>query len=172
MTELEDLYLPYKQKRKTRATIAIEKGLEPLAKLIFEGKERDPEGKAATFLNDQVANAADALQGARDIIAEWINENQDARAKVRFTFQRGAIITSKVKKKKRKRAPNTVITSSFRSRWRRYRRTGCSHCAGGRRRYSERRYFTGRRRGTRSIGQTVHVRDGALQRSARTGDRR
>lgn len=100
MTELEDLYLPYKQKRKTRATIAIEKGLEPLAKLIFEGKERDPEGKAAAFLNDQVANAGDALQGARDIIAEWINENQEARTKVRYTFQRGAIITSKVKKKK------------------------------------------------------------------------
>lgn len=100
MTELEDLYLPYKQKRKTRATIAIEKGLEPLAKLIFEGKERDPEGKAATFLNDQVASAGDALQGARDIIAEWISENQEARSKVRFTFQRGAIITSKVKKKK------------------------------------------------------------------------
>ncbi|MBO9612701.1 MAG: RNA-binding transcriptional accessory protein [Dyadobacter sp.] len=100
MTELEDLYLPYKQKRKTRATIAIEKGLEPLAKLIFEGKERDPEGKAAAFLNEQVANAGDALQGARDIIAEWINENQEARTKVRYTFQRGAIITSKVKKKK------------------------------------------------------------------------
>ncbi|OJV14380.1 MAG: RNA-binding transcriptional accessory protein [Dyadobacter sp. 50-39] len=100
MTELEDLYLPYKQKRKTRATIAIERGLEPLARLIFEGKERDPKGKAATFLNDQVASAGDALQGARDIIAEWINENQEARAKVRYTFQRGAIITSKVKKKK------------------------------------------------------------------------
>jgi len=100
MTELEDLYLPYKQKRKTRATIAIEKGLEPLARLIFEGKERDPQGKAASFLNDQVANAEDALQGARDIIAEWINENQEARAKIRYTFQRGAIITSKVKKKK------------------------------------------------------------------------
>ncbi len=100
MTELEDLYLPYKQKRKTRATIAIEKGLEPLAKLIFEGKERDPEGKAASFLNDQVANAGDALQGARDIIAEWINENQEARTKIRYAFQRGAIITSKVKKKK------------------------------------------------------------------------
>lgn len=100
MTELEDLYLPYKQKRKTRATIAIEKGLEPLAKLIFEGKERDPEGKAASFLNDQVASAGDALQGARDIIAEWINENQEARTKIRYAFQRGAIITSKVKKKK------------------------------------------------------------------------
>ncbi|WP_353719677.1 Tex family protein [Dyadobacter sp. 676] len=100
MTELEDLYLPYKQKRKTRATVAIEKGLEPLAKLIFEGKERDPEGKAATFINDKVADVGEALQGARDIIAEWINENQEARAKIRYVFQRGAIITSRVKKKK------------------------------------------------------------------------
>jgi uncharacterized protein len=100
ITELEDLYLPYKQKRKTRAVIAIEKGLEPLAKLIFSGKETNPEAKAKTFINDQVANAEEALQGARDIIAEWINENQDARTKVRYTFQRGAIITSKVKKKK------------------------------------------------------------------------
>lgn len=100
ITELEDLYLPYKQKRKTRAVIAIEKGLEPLAKLIFSGKETNPEAKAKTFINDQVANAEEALQGARDIIAEWINENQDARTKVRYTFQRGAIIISKVKKKK------------------------------------------------------------------------
>ncbi|MHA4740185.1 Tex family protein [Dyadobacter sp. MSC1_007] len=100
LTELEDLYLPYKQKRKTRAVMAIEKGLEPLAKAIFSGKEPNPEAKAKTFLNDQVANAEEALQGARDIIAEWINENQDARTKVRYTFQRGAIITSKVKKKK------------------------------------------------------------------------
>lgn len=100
MTELEDLYLPYKQKRKTRAVMAMEKGLEPLAKLIFEGRERDPQSKASTFVNDQVGNAEEALQGARDIIAEWINENQDARTKVRYTFQRGAIITSKVKKKK------------------------------------------------------------------------
>nr|WP_295928596.1 Tex family protein [uncultured Dyadobacter sp.] len=100
MTELEDIYLPYKQKRKTRAVMAIEKGLEPLAKLIFEGRERDPLNKASSFLNDQVGNVEEALQGARDIIAEWINENQDARTKIRYTFQRGAVITSKVKKKK------------------------------------------------------------------------
>lgn len=100
MTELEDIYLPYKQKRKTRAVMAIEKGLEPLAKLIFEGRERDPRGKASTFLNEQVGDVEEALQGARDIIAEWINENQEARTKIRYTFQRGAIITSKVKKKK------------------------------------------------------------------------
>jgi uncharacterized protein len=100
LTELEDIYLPYKQKRKTRASMAVEKGLEPLAQLIFSGKEADPEAKALSFLNDQVPAAGDALQGARDIIAEWINENQDARARVRQLFQRGAVITSKVKKKK------------------------------------------------------------------------
>ncbi|WP_026628800.1 Tex family protein [Dyadobacter alkalitolerans] len=100
MVELEDIYLPYKQKRKTRAGIAIERGLEPLAQLIFTGKESDPERKAASFLNDQVPTADDALQGARDIIAEWINENPDSRTRIRNLFQRGGIITSKVKKKK------------------------------------------------------------------------
>ncbi|NIJ54100.1 Tex family protein [Dyadobacter arcticus] len=100
LTELEDLYLPYKQKRKTRASIAVEKGLEPLAQLIFTGIETDPEGRAASYLTDQVVSVSDALQGARDIIAEWINENQEARTRIRNTFQRGAIITAKVKKKK------------------------------------------------------------------------
>ena len=100
LIELEDIYLPYKQKRKTRATVAIEKGLEPLAQLIFSGKENDPERKAVSFLNDDVLTADDALRGARDIIAEWINENQDARSRVRSLFQRSAVITSKVKKKK------------------------------------------------------------------------
>lgn len=100
MVELEDLYLPYRQKRKTRASMAIEKGLEPLAQMIFTGKERDPEHSAASFVNGQVASTADALQGARDIIAEWVNENQDARGRVRNLFQRSGIVTSKVKKKK------------------------------------------------------------------------
>ncbi|WP_254560315.1 Tex family protein [Dyadobacter diqingensis] len=100
MVELEDLYLPYKQKRKTRASMAVEKGLEPLAQLIFAGKESDPERKALSYLNDQVENVDAALQGARDIIAEWISENQDARSRVRSVFQRNAVITSKVKKKK------------------------------------------------------------------------
>ncbi|MCE6993162.1 Tex family protein [Dyadobacter sp. CY323] len=100
LTELEDLYLPYKQKRKTRATIAIEKGLQPLAQAIFAGKETDPERKAAAYLGDQVGTVEEALQGARDIMAEWVNENQDARARIRQIFQRGAVITSKVKKKK------------------------------------------------------------------------
>ena len=100
LVELEDIYLPYKQKRKTRASMAVEKGLEPLAKLIFSGKAPDPERQALTYLNSQVGKVEDALQGARDIIAEWISENQDARGRVRSVFQRGAVITSKVKKKK------------------------------------------------------------------------
>ena len=98
--ELEDIYLPYKQNRKTRASMAVEKGLEPLAQLIFSGKEADPERKALSYLNDQVEKVEDALQGARDIIAEWISESQDARGKIRSVFQRNAVIISKVKKKK------------------------------------------------------------------------
>ncbi|MEA5457673.1 Tex family protein [Arcicella sp. LKC2W] len=100
LQELEDLYLPYKQKRKTRASIAIEKGLEPLAKVIFEQKENNILKKAEAFLNDKVANIEEALQGARDIIAEWINENVDARNAVRKVFERESIIYSKVKKNK------------------------------------------------------------------------
>jgi len=100
LQELEDLYLPYKQKRKTRASIAIEKGLEPLAKLIFEQKDDDILKKAASFLNDKVANVQEALQGARDIIAEWINENVDARNAMRKVFDREAIVYAKVKKNK------------------------------------------------------------------------
>ena len=98
--ELEDLYLPYKQKRKTRASIAIEKGLEPLAKVIFEQKESNISVKAKTFLNEKVANIEEALQGARDIIAEWVNENVDARNAVRKVFEREAYIYAKVKKNK------------------------------------------------------------------------
>lgn len=100
LQELEDLYLPYKQKRKTRASIAIEKGLEPLAKVVFEQRENNILKKAEAFLNDKVANVEEALQGARDIIAEWINENVDARNAVRKVFEREAIIYSKVKKNK------------------------------------------------------------------------
>lgn len=97
---LEDIYLPYKQKRKTRATMAIEKGLEPLAQGIFSGKEANPERRAEQFLNDQVATVDDALQGARDIMAEWMSENLDARNKIRYAFERTAQVSSKVKKNK------------------------------------------------------------------------
>jgi protein Tex len=100
LQELEDLYLPYKQKRKTRASIAIEKGLEPLAKVIFEQKESNISVRAKAFLNDKVANIEEALQGARDIIAEWVNENVDARNAVRKVFEREAYVYAKVKKNK------------------------------------------------------------------------
>src|SRR5690606_34425632 len=93
-------YLPYRPKRKTRATVAIEKGLEPLAEMIFTGRETDPERRALSFLNDQVKDIESALQGARDIIAEWINENGEARNRIRSAFEKTATITSKVKKKK------------------------------------------------------------------------
>lgn len=95
-TELEDIYLPYKPKRKTRATQAIEKGLEPLAKAIFEQKEINVEEEAGRFINEQVKDSKEALQGARDIIAEWISENEQARAKIRQLFSEEAVLSSKV----------------------------------------------------------------------------
>ena len=95
-TELEDIYLPYKPKRKTRATTAIEKGLEPLAKLVFEQGAGDPGEEAVNYINEQVKDAKEALQGARDIIAEWISENEQARNKVRQIFTRDAVLTAKV----------------------------------------------------------------------------
>ncbi len=100
INELEDLYLPYKQKRKTRASIAIEKGLEPLARVIFAQTERNVESLAVKYLGDQINNVEEALAGARDIIAEWINEDLEARTRVRKIFDREALLTSKVKKGK------------------------------------------------------------------------
>jgi uncharacterized protein len=95
-TELEDIYLPYKPKRKTRATTAIEKGLEPLAKRIFEDGAADPSAEAAAFVNEQVKDIAEALQGARDIIAEWVSEHEQARNKIRQLFTESAVLHSKV----------------------------------------------------------------------------
>ncbi len=101
MTELEDLYLPYRPKRKTRATMAIEKGLEPLAKRIFSQTDQSGLSKLAErFLNDQVSSVEDALQGARDIIAEWVSEDLRARDKIRRHFARGAQIASRLVKGK------------------------------------------------------------------------
>ncbi|SEM39748.1 uncharacterized protein SAMN04488505_104274 [Chitinophaga rupis] len=96
LTELEDMYLPYKPKRKTRATTAIEKGLEPLAKIIFEQEDIALDTLAAQYVNDKVASADEALKGARDIIAEWINENAELRDKLRKLFTHTAVLTSKV----------------------------------------------------------------------------
>lgn len=98
--ELEDIYLPYKPKRRTRAMIAREKGLEPLAKIIVKQNESDIERKALSFISELVESADDALSGARDIIAEWINEDEKARSIVRRAFDSGAIISSKIIKGK------------------------------------------------------------------------
>lgn len=95
-TELEDIYLPYKPKRKTRATQAIEKGLEPLAKLVFEQGDVNLDEVAAQFINEQVKDIKEAMQGARDIIAEWVSENEQARNKVRQEFTETAKLSSKV----------------------------------------------------------------------------
>jgi uncharacterized protein len=102
--ELEDIYLPYKPKRRTKATIAREKGLEPLAKIVMKQLERDPQYRANPFLNDEVPSVEEALSGARDIIAEWVSENERARNIVRKGFDLGAYITSKVIKGKEEEA--------------------------------------------------------------------
>ncbi|MBO7261001.1 MAG: RNA-binding transcriptional accessory protein [Bacteroidaceae bacterium] len=99
-TELEDIYLPYKPKRKTRADMAREKGLEPLAKILMSQQYGDVEDKAYRFVKGDVKSTDDALQGARDIIAEWVNEDEWVRNSVRKVFQYDAILTSKVVKGK------------------------------------------------------------------------
>ncbi|MCD4772830.1 MAG: RNA-binding transcriptional accessory protein [Bacteroidales bacterium] len=102
LVELEDIYLPYKPKRKTRASIAREKGLEPLAKIMMSQKHSDIEEKASEFINEEkeVNSVEDALAGARDIIAEWINEHKYCRERIRKLFERESIIRSKVIKGK------------------------------------------------------------------------
>lgn len=101
LPELEDLYLPYKKRRKTKADSAKEKGLEPLAKMIMSQKPNDLHLLASKYLNPEIASVEDALQGARDIIAEWINENGYVRKNLRRLFQRKAMISSKVVKAKK-----------------------------------------------------------------------
>ena len=105
-TEIEDIYLPYKQKKRTRATIAREAGLEPLAKIIMAGNCNDIEGMAMRYVNDKVESAEDAIKGAQDIIAEWVNESEAARNAVRRLFDREAVITSHVVKGKEEEAAN------------------------------------------------------------------
>jgi protein Tex len=100
MSELEDIYLPFRPKRRTRATIAKEKGLEPLALLIMEQKLNDPALKAGEFLNDEVKSTTEAIAGASDIIAEWVSEDEKARKQLRYLFERESVIYSKVVKGK------------------------------------------------------------------------
>jgi uncharacterized protein len=99
MATLEDIYLPYRPKRRTRAKVAKEKGLEPLAKLIFDQKdETDPVKEAAAYVDPEkgVETAKDALTGSRDIIAEWINEDQRARERMRVLYARKGVFRSRV----------------------------------------------------------------------------
>jgi uncharacterized protein len=102
MTELEDIYLPYKPKRKTRASIAKEKGLEPLAVALFEQGKLDLQKLAASYINKElgVTTLDEALDGARDIMAEWISENQEARKNIRELFWQDGIIEAKAIKSK------------------------------------------------------------------------
>jgi len=105
---LEDIYLPYKPKRRTRATIAKEKGLEPLAELIFRQEDTDPQAEAPKYVNpsQKVKNVSEALAGARDIIAEWINEDARARADMRDLFWSQGRFQSQVIADKRKAGHN------------------------------------------------------------------
>ena len=99
-TELEDIYLPYKPKRKTRAQAARERGLEPLAMIITLGRETDPEQGARRFVKGEVKSTEEAIKGAQDIIAENISEDERSRRIVRSAFKRQAVITAKVVKSK------------------------------------------------------------------------
>ena len=99
--ELEDLYLPFKKRKKTKADTAKEKGLEPLARIIMSQKNNDIRFLASKYLNNDVTSEEEALQGARDIMAEWINENMYVRKNLRRLFQRKAVVTSKVVKAKK-----------------------------------------------------------------------
>lgn len=100
LQEIEDLYLPYKKKKKTRADVARENGLEPLAKLIFSQRNDNIDFVSTQYINEKVKNEDEALQGARDIIAEWINEDVFIRKNLRRLFQRNAVVSTKVVKKK------------------------------------------------------------------------
>ena len=103
-TELEDIYLPYKPKRKTRAEVARQKGLEPLATILLMQRENNLSARVRTFIKGEVKDEEDALKGARDIIAEQVSEDEHSRQQVRNLFSRQAIITSKVVKGKEEEA--------------------------------------------------------------------
>lgn len=103
-TELEDIYLPYKPKRKTRASQAIEKGLGPLADWIWEQQSGSPETAAQAYVKEEVKSAKDALQGARDIIAERVAEDQQARTAIRSLFETSAVLVSRVLSSKKEEA--------------------------------------------------------------------
>ena len=101
LVQLEDIYLPYKKKRKTKASVAHENGLEPLAKIIMKQQDLNIETTALRYTKGVISNTNEALEGARDIIAEWINENEFVRQKIRRMYQRKSVISSKIIKTKK-----------------------------------------------------------------------
>lgn len=111
LIEIEDLYLPYKKTRKTKADTARENGLEPLAKVIMAQNAHDIESIAAKYLNDKVGSEEEAIQGASDIIAEWINENMYVRKSLRRKFQRSGVISTKVVKAKKKKSMRRSLSN-------------------------------------------------------------
>jgi len=113
LQELEDFYLPFKKKKKTKADVARENGLEPLAKIIMAQKNDDVDFLATKYLNNNIINEDLALQGARDIIAEWINENIYVRKQLRRLFQRKATITTKVVKDKKEESETQKFSQYF-----------------------------------------------------------
>lgn len=129
--ELEDIYLPYKPKRRTKAQVARERGLEPLAAIISLQRESDIEAAARRFVRGEVKDTADALKGAQDIIAEGVSEDERTRSLVRNAFRREAVITSKAVKAKADsdEAANTPTTSTSASHCGVARPTGCWQCA-------------------------------------------
>ncbi len=115
LQELEDIYLPYKKRKKTRADVAREKGLEPLAKIIMSQNSVDIDFIAGKYINNNVANEDEALQGARDIIAEWISENVYVRRQLRRIFERRSAISSKqVKLKSDATEDQKALSEKFR----------------------------------------------------------
>lgn len=135
MTELEDLYLPYRPKRKTRATMAIERGLEPLAKRIFPERSRRGDTCRPVYHRGS-AHPGRCPAGTRDIIAEWVNEDKKARDRVRRHFEKGAIMASKVAKGKEADGPNTAIISNGTKNSPPAPRTACWPCAAAKKRAS------------------------------------
>jgi uncharacterized protein len=121
LTILEDLYLPYKKKRKTKAETARKNGLEPLAKIIMSQNANDIEYVASKYLNDTVNTEEDALEGARHIIAEWINERTDIRNNIRYQLEKFAqISTSKVKTKIESKSPQSALVEQKSQKFRDY----------------------------------------------------
>ena len=112
-TILEDLFLPYKPKRRTKAAIARERGLEPLAKIIMSQNEQNIESRANRFITGDVESIDDAISGALDIIAEWVSESESARQVVRTTYERTAVISSHIVKGKEQEAENYLNYKDF-----------------------------------------------------------